>query len=141
MEVKARRFADISSISVEHDLPRSYTTIEECKAMAKAVFAGARVIRTETLPGTTAPNAITNLAPAAGVFQIGIGASLFDGVAKEVPVETATGVTNGMGSPTASGDHPPLPPPAEPAHPQPPKEKSPNRSSKLVRPQNLKELK
>jgi hypothetical protein len=88
MGVKTRRFADISSISVEHDLPRSYTTIEECKAMAKAVFAGARVIRTETLPGITAPNAITSLAPGAGVFEIGGGTSVIDGVANEVPGET-----------------------------------------------------
>lgn len=141
MEVKTRRFADISSISVEHDLPRSYTTIEECKAMAKAVFAGARVIRTEALPGTTAPSAITSLTPAAGVFQLGGGASLIDGVAKEVPVETATGVADPMGSSIVSGDHSPLTPPVETAHSLAPKEKSPSRSSKLIRPQNLKELK
>lgn len=141
MEVKARRFADISSISVEHDLPRSYTTIEECKAMAKAVFAGARVIRTEALPGTTAPSAITSLTPAAGVFQLGGGASLIDGVAKEVPVETATGVADPMGSPTASGDNLPSTLPVEAEHPQKPNEMSPNQFGKLVRPQNLKELK
>ena len=141
MEVKIRRFADISSIGVEHDLSRSYTTIEECKAMAQAVFAGGRVIRSEALPGTTAPSAVTSLTPAAGVFQLGGGASLIDGVAKEVPVETATGVADPMGSPTVSGDHLPLTPPVETAHPQAPKEKSPSWSSKLIRPQNLKELK
>lgn len=66
---------------------------------------------------------------------------MIDGITHDVPIEAATGVTGPMGSPTVSGDHLPLTPPVETAHPQAPKEKSPNRFSKLVRPQNLKELK
>ncbi len=62
------------------------------------------------------------------------------GITHDVPIEAATGVTGPMGSPTVSGDHLPLIPPAETKHRQAPAEKSPNRSSKFVRPQNLKEL-
>lgn len=141
MMVKTRRFADISSISVEHDLPRSYTTIQECKAMAKAVFAGARVIQTETLPGITTPNAITSLAPGAWVFEIGGGTSVIDAVANEVPVETTEGINDPMGSPTVSGDQLPSTRPVETVRPQAPDEKSPDPFGRLVRPKNLKELK
>ncbi len=141
MQAKIRRFDEISSIGVEHDLPRSYTTIEECKAMAKAVFAGARVIRTETLPGTTAPNAITSLAPGAGVFQIGGGNSVIDGVVIDDPEETAEDTTDPTGDPTVSGGQLPSPPSIETTAPQRRTEKAPSQVEKLVRPKNLKELK
>lgn len=65
---------------------------------------------------------------------------MIDGVTHDVPMEAATGVTDPMGSSTVSGDHLPLIPPVETEHPQAPAEKSPNRSSKFVRLQNLKEL-
>ncbi len=73
MEVKSRRFSDISSIALEHDLPRSYMTVEECEAMAQAVFAGGRPIRSEEQPGTPAPNAITKLDPGAGDLEVEVG--------------------------------------------------------------------
>jgi putative transposase len=141
MQAKIRRFDEISSIGVEHDLPRSYNTFEECKAMAKAVFAGARVIRTETLPGTTAPNAITSLAPGAGVFQIGGGNSVIDGVVIDDPEETAEDTTDPTGDPTVSGGQLPSTPSVETTAPQKRTEKAPSKVEKLVRPKNLKELK
>ncbi len=141
MEVKARRFAEISSIAVEHDLPRSYTTFEECKTLAKAVFAGARYIGSSMLPGTTAPHALTDLVPGAGVFAIGGGASVIEGVANATPVEAAREVTDPMGGPTGSDAHLPSTRPVEIAHPPMGEDKPARQSEKLVRPKNLKELK
>jgi putative transposase len=90
LEARSRRYADISSIGVEHDLPRSYTTIEECKNFAAAVFKGARIVRTKALTGTIAPEAVTKLDLSEGVFSIGEAPSVVDGVAGEVTVETET---------------------------------------------------
>ena len=141
MQAKIRRFDDISTIGVEHDLPRSYTTIEECKAMAKAVFAGARVIRTETLPGTTAPDAITDLAPGAGVFQIGGGASVIDGTANADPLDADGDKFNPDGPSMALDDEPHTPPSDASTPPSPRKPRVQNKPAKLARPINLKELK
>lgn len=141
MQVKSRRFAEISSIGVEHDLPRSYTTIEECQALAKAIFAGARVIRTEKLPGTTAPNAITNLTSRTGVFQIGGGSSVIDGVVADGPEETAEDMTNPAEDPAVSAAQLPLITQVETERPELRKGKASSQSEKLARPKNLKELK
>ncbi len=140
MEVKTRRFADISSISVEHDLPRSYTTIEECKEMAKAVFAGARVIRSETLPGTTAPDAITDLGQGTPAFEIGGGASVIDGVVNEEPV-APDNTPSDQGSDEDSGERHDAPSEADPVAVPPHKSPAPAKPAKLARPSNLKELK
>ena len=141
MEAKIRRFADISSIGVEHNLPRSYTTIEECKEMAPAVFAGTRIIRTETLPGTTAPDAVTKLAPGAAVFQIGGASSVIDGEVFDDPEETAEEVTDPTADQAVSAGPLPSAPPAKTARPQARTEKAPSQSEKLTRPTDLKELK
>ncbi|PRY89503.1 DDE-type integrase/transposase/recombinase [Donghicola tyrosinivorans] len=141
MQVKSRRFAEISSIGVEHDLPRSYTTIEECQALAKTIFAGARVIRTETLSGTTAPNDITNLTSGTGVFQIGGGSSVIDGVVADGPEETAGDMTNPAENPAVSGAQLPSITQVEAERPELRKGKASSQSEKLARPKNLKELK
>lgn len=141
MEVRTRRFADISSIGVEHDLPRSYTTIEECKAMARAVFSGARVIRTETLPGTTAPDAITKLDSSAVVFAIGEGASVIDGVVNEDPVEADSDISDPVDLAPISEDRPETLAATPPATPKPRKPPVKKKFAKLARPTNLKELK
>jgi len=141
MQAKIRRFAEISSIGVEHDLPRSYSTIEECKAMARAVFSGARVIRSETLPGTTAPDAITDLAPGAGVFQIGGGASVFDGVVAADPVDADEVSPDRFDPAHISTDMLEGPAEAHPETPKPSKSSAKKQFVKLSRPSNLKELK
>lgn len=58
----------------------SYTTVEECKAMAKAVFAGSRVVRTRSLPETTPPDAISSFDQDAQAFAIGGPATVIEGV-------------------------------------------------------------
>lgn len=143
MEVKNRRFSDISTIGVEHDLPRSYSTIEECKAMAKAVFSGARTIPTETLPGTTAPDAITDLGSGAGaaVFAIGDGDSMIDGTVDENLDEADNGITTPEGPSVVFGS-PQEDPPSSASETRPSrKPKARKQGKKLARPSNLKELK
>ncbi|MDF1710503.1 MAG: hypothetical protein P1U72_20640 [Paracoccaceae bacterium] len=88
LQARARRYADISSIGVEHDLPRSYSTIEECKSLAAAVLKGSRIVRTTSLGQTIAPAAVTKLDLTEGVFALGEKPTLVDGVVAEVTVET-----------------------------------------------------
>ena len=143
MEVKTRRFADISSIGVEHDQPRSYSTSEECKTMAKVVFSGARTIPTETLPGTTPPDAITDLDSGAGaaVFAIGDGDPVIDATGDADTGEADNGITDPDG-PSVVSDDAQDDPPANASETQTPrKPKATKKSKKLARPTNLKELK
>lgn len=141
MQAKIRRFAEISSIGVEHDLPRSYSSIEECKKMAPAVFAGSRVIRSETLPGTTAPGAITSLAPGGAVFTLGDGPSVIDGSLNKDPFDAEGDMFNSDGPSMALTNDPGTPPADAPKHPSPRKPKAQKQFAKLARPSNLKELK
>ena len=69
----------MKTIGVERKLPRSYSTIGECKEKAKAVFAGARVLPGRVLQGTTAPEDITRIDATENVFQIGDADSLIEG--------------------------------------------------------------
>jgi hypothetical protein len=66
---RAGRYQQVKAIGLEHNLPRSYSTIEECRRMGKAVFAGSRMIRSETAPGTTRPGQITSLEPSNVVYR------------------------------------------------------------------------
>jgi putative transposase len=142
IEARTRRYADISAIGVEHDLPRSYTTIEECKALAKAAFAGARIIRTKRLPGTVASDAVTKLDPSEGIFSLGGNASVINGVADEVSPTTVGDEVDqdrpdnvvAEKSEKSISDHAPPP--------KPPKQRAPKtQSMKFARPANLREMK
>lgn len=141
MQAKSRRFAEISSIGVEHDLPRSYSTIEECQKMAKGVFAGSRVIRSEMLPGTMAPGAITSLAPGGAVFTLGDGPSVIDGSLDKDPFDADGEMFNSDGPSMALTNDPGTPPADAPKHPGPRKPSAQKQFAKLARPSNLKELK
>ncbi len=44
ISTRKKRYAELNKIGVEHGLSRSYSTIEELKAMAERVFSGARVV-------------------------------------------------------------------------------------------------
>jgi len=141
MKARERRYADISSIGVEHDLTRSYSTIEECQVMARTVLAGARMTRTETLPGTTAPDAIMDVAPGAGVFAIGEEDPVIDGVYDTDPVEADTDGANSDGPSTGSGADPETPHAETPGSQTPRKPRARKKPAKLARPTNLKGLK
>ena len=142
LEARSRRYADISAIGVEHDLPRSHSTIEECQTLAKAVFAGARIVRTTRLSGTTALQDITSLGPGDGVFLLGEGSSIIDAVADEA-LATSGDV---LVAPDFT-DVPATEPLADSAIADAPKSESPERpatkrqSMKFARPSNLKEMK
>ncbi|MBB3994994.1 hypothetical protein GGR95_002644 [Sulfitobacter undariae] len=88
MRTRLQRYEQIKAIGVEHNLPRSYSTIAECKAMAKAVFAGARVVRSIAQADTTLPGEIAHLEPSRGVYPIGGDEMLIDGVA--VPTDAVS---------------------------------------------------
>ena len=109
--------------------------------MARAVFSGARVLRTVRLSGTTHPDEITMLAPSEGVFKLGDD-SMIDGTA--IPLGDAQPAY------TAPPDEPDLPSlqgtgsspddlTSEPAH-RSPGAMSPKKQGRLVRPKNLKDL-
>jgi putative transposase len=142
MEARIRRYADISAIGVEHSLPRSYTTIEECKALAKAVFAGARIVRTNRLAGTIALDAVTKLETGEGIFSLGGDTSVVDAVGEEV-FETAVHNSVEEDANDSADAHSDL-------NPKMPTRRSPKstklqaskgQTMKFARPNNLKELK
>lgn len=141
MQARRRRYDEINAINVEKKLKRSYSTIEECQAMARAVFSGARVIPATRLSGTTPPDEITMLTPSEGVFKLGDD-SLIDGTA--IPLGEAQ---SAHAAPSEGSDDPPLSitgsSPDEltsmPAH-SPRGAKSPAKQGRLIRPKNLKDL-
>lgn len=141
MQARTRRYDDISAIGVEHDLPRSYTTIEECKALAKAVFAGARIIRTNRLPGTIAIDAVANLGPGEGVFSLGGNASIIDGVADEVFPKTDSDVVEKDLPRDAVAERSDVSIADQASAPKAPKKRAPKQSMKFARPANLREMK
>jgi putative transposase len=66
MRTRLQRHAKITAIGVEHGLSRSYSTVEECRAMGRAVFSGARVLRPQAPVATTRPGEITSLQASGG---------------------------------------------------------------------------
>ncbi|WP_435164795.1 hypothetical protein [Falsirhodobacter sp. 1013] len=82
--IRRERFNSLRAIGVEKRLRRSYSTLEECARKARALFAGARIIRNAPLAGTTPAGRVTDLTPGAHVFQIGGEDMLIDGQAEPV---------------------------------------------------------
>lgn len=105
MHTRAHRYDRVKAIGVERNLPRSYSTIDECKRMAKSVFAGARMIRSVPVAGTTRPGQITNLEPSNVVYRFGgqttpvpaaaIGPARLDALPGSASPITHTGVAAG----------------------------------------------
>lgn len=145
MRTRKQRYDQITAIGVEHNLPRSYSTIAECKAMAKAVFSGARVIPSQPIPGTTRPEAITDLHPSEGVYRIGDDEEPIDGTAEMNDPVGMPGET-GPKDPETSSLTPSETNDSQPnsGHPSPPNTRSPGNQSRptgaLSRPKNLKGL-
>jgi hypothetical protein len=144
MRTRLQRHAQIEAIGVEHDLPRSYSTVEECQAMGKAVFSGARVVRSEPLAGTISPGELTNLTPSGAVYRIGNQDGPIDATAEEIdavdtpddegrgfPGTSAIVKTDASGPDTGSLD---------PSRKNPSSRKETVSPSVLARPKNLKEL-
>lgn len=81
--IKFRRdlFTMMRKIGVERKLPRSNSTVGECRAKGKGVFAGSRVIPACALQGTAGPVDIMNTSMTENVFKIGSEDSLIEGSA------------------------------------------------------------
>ena len=105
MHTRAHRYDRVKAIGVERNLPCSYSTIDECKRMAKSVLAGARMIRSVPVAGTTRPGQITNLEPSNVVYRFGgqttpvpaaaIGPARLDALPGNASPITHTGVAAG----------------------------------------------
>ena len=137
MRSRKDRYDLTHALEVEHNLPRSYATIEECRAKAKAVFAGSRVVSVPGLPGTTRPESITQLGITEGLFKLG-GESAPE-LASNQPHIFEEPVSNPIGSErTNSGLGPDVPKTAKAN----PRKRNTNSAiaSKLGRPKNLKGL-
>ena len=77
-KTRRARFEQLKRIGVEQGLSRSSSTIEECIAKGKAVFAGARLVPTPGMLNTVRPGEIMSDGGGSGIYQIGAGASVID---------------------------------------------------------------
>jgi len=84
MRTRRERHEQLKAIGVERKLPRSFSTIEECKAKAKAVFAGSRIMPSKPLSGCARPGSITDLGADTCVLTIGEGPGVIDGTAVDL---------------------------------------------------------
>jgi len=89
MRTRLDRHAKITAIGVEQGLNRSYSTVNECKAMARAVFSGARVHRPQAPVAATRPGDVTSLQASGGVYAIGGDAMLINGTAEALQPDAA----------------------------------------------------
>jgi hypothetical protein len=136
-ETRRRRFDEISTIGVEHGLARSNTSFEECAALAKAVFAGARHICSKRIPNTITPDAITDLSSTEGLFRLGDANSVLDGSSNYGEGDIVSGGQDKPSAPSPRGPSASL----KPSKSNDPTRKPNVGRKKLRRPDNLKELK
>ena len=77
----------LKKIGVERKLSRSHSTFAECMAKAKAVFAGARIVKTDVVEGTVAAGSIMSSSSSDAVFKLGSGPSVIDQTAADANFE------------------------------------------------------
>ncbi|MCE6949502.1 hypothetical protein LAZ29_00855 [Cereibacter sphaeroides] len=87
--IRRERFDSLKALGVERKLPRSHPSIEACRAKAKALFAGARIIRGEVMPGSTPVGSLTRLDSGPAIFRIGPADSVIEGTAIEIAASDA----------------------------------------------------
>lgn len=83
MRARRDRFEQLKAIGVEHNLPRSFSTLDECRRKASALLMGARIVPTSQLPGTVPAGSVTRLQDSPAVFQLGEANEVIDGTATE----------------------------------------------------------
>ena len=140
MKTRRQRYDQIEAIGLEHDLSRSYSTVAECREMAKAVFSGARVSRSRPLAGTTRPGQITDVRPSDGVFQVGCLEALGDANDGPANAPDDTGSSQEGNSVFVVPDVEAGKRPRQPNELARPGEASSKKSRTLLRPENLKGL-
>lgn len=72
-ETREKRARELRKIGIERNLPRSYSTIEEIRNKARAVFGGARVVPSPENFNTVRPGEINSGLSGPGVLTIGDG--------------------------------------------------------------------
>ena len=87
--IRRERFDSLKALGVERKLPRSHPGLDACRAKAKALFAGARIMRGEIMPGTTAVGSLTRLDSGPAIFRIGPADSVIEGTAIEIETSDA----------------------------------------------------
>ena len=142
MRTRLHRQERSRAIGVEHNLSRSYSTVDECKAMGRAVFAGSLPIRQETVNGTVKPGQVADLGAADGIYAIGGGAA--QGGADDASADHSTSPNSDVGgtdtpNPQEEATEPPASDPQTRTTRQP--AKRPTADPVFSRPKNLKELK
>ena len=139
MRTRLHRHAKVTAIGVEHGLSRSYSTVQECKAMGTVVFSGARVLRPQAQIATTRPGEVTSLQASSGVYAIGGDDLPIDGTAE---VDEADEAPDDAGLVPSTMDAPTKPeaPKAGRRPKAAPTETRTTASGTLPRPKTLKEL-
>jgi hypothetical protein len=87
MKFRSDIFKMMRVIGVERKLPRSFSTIAECRNKARSIFAGARIVPGRLLEGTVGPIDIMNFSRAENVFRIGPCDGPIEGIAVETDGE------------------------------------------------------
>lgn len=142
MRTRLRRQERSKAICVEHNLPRSYSTVEECKAMGRAVFAGALTIRQETINGTKRPGHVADLGPAGDVYSLGDSDAQSDSVHEDSAAAAALDSEfEGPDTPECQEARPKTPGSGEKSKETSRPKKRPTADQVLSRPKNLKVLK
>lgn len=139
MRTRLQRHAEVTAIGVEHGLSRSYSTVEECKAMASAVFSGARVLRPQAPVATTRPGEITSLQASSGVYVIGGDDLLINGTAETLETDAAPDDA-GVIPPNVDAPTKPDAPPNAERRPKAAPTEIPRAARPLSPPKNLREL-
>lgn len=104
MKFRSDIYKMMRAIGVERKLPRSFSTIAECRNKARSIFAGARFVPGHALECTVGPIDIMNFSRAENAFQIGPR----DGLIEDSAVEATDEDTHsGPASPPSSTDLPP----------------------------------
>lgn len=143
MRTRLDRRTQINAIVVENNLPRSYSTIEECEAKGKVVFAGARMMRPAPLPATTPPGDLCKAEPAGKVYRLGEQDAPSDDMAEETLPAGSSDIGADRANevePGGNADAPSESGPRKPTRKRPTPSRPSSTPKKLSRPTNLKDL-
>jgi len=142
MRTRRDRHEQLKVIGVERNLPRSFSTVNECRRKADAFLLGARSIKAGQLHGTIPAGSVTSMMNSPFVFPLGAANEIIDGtVAEPASVVDPFGQTEQ--APLSEMPQPPQGPISRKPHSGPRKKRSPETkpsSIALGRPQDLKDL-
>lgn len=79
IRIRRERQAELQVIGVEKKLNRSYSTLEECTRKARALFLGARILRTHPIEGTVPAGQVADLSSDVGILRLGGDETVIEG--------------------------------------------------------------